>query len=122
MDRQEVINKVWKHFVTDGEPYSTCDGACAYRGDKGTKCAVGLLIPDDKYKPSYDADALAIKKLVLRHPEVKEILGISSEDDVLFLSELQRCHDSSSCFSDFSTRIEVSLRNLIHLHELKIPE
>lgn len=31
---------------------------CRYRGDNGTACAVGCLIPDEKYDPSIEGDTV----------------------------------------------------------------
>jgi hypothetical protein len=43
---QEAFDNVVRHLSTMKERSMTPDGAsCAYRGDKGLKCAVGALIP-----------------------------------------------------------------------------
>jgi len=41
-------------WYEDGEPYYSSETICAYRGDNGMKCAVGCIIPDDKYDPSME--------------------------------------------------------------------
>jgi hypothetical protein len=34
--------------------------ACSYRGAGGTKCAIGALIPDDKYDPDFEGHAVRL--------------------------------------------------------------
>lgn len=43
-----------KSMSPKGNPDSTTGINCAYRGDKGRKCAAGHLIPDDQYHPSFE--------------------------------------------------------------------
>lgn len=56
MTNQEIYNKVRDHLLTqmqkseekyDSE-YAPLN-ACRYRGHNGLKCAIGVLIPDNKY-------------------------------------------------------------------------
>lgn len=55
MDTQTVVDKVLKHLWDQGEcsrdPFIN---ACAYRGRNGTKCAIGILIPDEIYLPEME--------------------------------------------------------------------
>ena len=54
MTPQEIFNKVATHLFTQGKRAMldpTCDsGQCVYRGPNGSKCAVGVLIPDKLYR------------------------------------------------------------------------
>lgn len=61
MNNQEAFNKVYKHFITDGNPrslsvdnFNSAIEICAYRGGNGAKCALGCLIPDELYHPSFE--------------------------------------------------------------------
>ena len=36
---------------------------CLYRGPDNTRCAVGILIPDDKYQPEFDSKNLTCDQL-----------------------------------------------------------
>jgi hypothetical protein len=48
---QKALNKIWDYFITQGKaPGRNSDGDCQFRGAYGTKCAIGCLIPDRKYK------------------------------------------------------------------------
>ena len=50
---QEVFDRVVRHLYAQRKKakYVDDDGelACAYRGENGTKCAVGCFIPDEDY-------------------------------------------------------------------------
>lgn len=35
------------------------DTICRYRGDNGAKCAVGILIPDERYDPRFEGGTVA---------------------------------------------------------------
>lgn len=51
MNHQEVFTKVATHLLKQGRRalFAEKNGfrSCAYRGDNGTKCAVGCLIKDE---------------------------------------------------------------------------
>jgi hypothetical protein len=89
MTEQEIFDKVWRHFIIEGNPRSVNEYArfCAYRGSKGAKCAFGLFIPDDKYDPAMEErslqgdyfDDLLVELGLLEHKKL--------------LKELQFAHD-----------------------------
>lgn len=58
---------------------------CLYRGPDGRKCAVGLLIPDDKFDPAINSDAVYD---VIDRVDVPE--GMSEGD----LNDCQKAHDA----------------------------
>lgn len=69
MDKQEIFNTVARHLLAQGVraeqrgPHSTM---CAYRGQGCTKCAAGVLIPDNEYEPRFEG--LSVRAL-LQDPE-----------------------------------------------------
>lgn len=47
---QEIFDIVANHLLTQGKKSMDSTGRfCNYRGKDGTKCAAGVLIPDDQY-------------------------------------------------------------------------
>jgi len=69
-------------------------GACLYRGPNGTKCAVGIFIPDDKYKsiletnsPGYTTWSTEFLELGL-----DKVLPLEAQA----ISQMQEVHDSFS--------------------------
>lgn len=57
---QDIYNTVRTHLLTQNAKsmrpsrLPAGDPQCAYRGSGGMKCAVGVLIPDEKYSPSME--------------------------------------------------------------------
>lgn len=50
MTPQQIFDTVATHLFAQGKQALRDDGIhCAYRGQNGTKCAVGCLISDDQY-------------------------------------------------------------------------
>lgn len=109
MTAQEVFDTVVRALREQGEPsYSKSKYECRYRAssDDGRtlKCAVGHLIPDDKYDPYMEG-------MAVDHPSLQgalESLGLWEHADLL--NELQQAHDVRAAKSpdewlaDFLTR------------------
>lgn len=52
MTKREIFLKVKNHLLTQMVKSMEPDSqSCAYRGQNGTKCAIGCLIPDEHYDP-----------------------------------------------------------------------
>lgn len=63
------------------------NGDCKFRGEKGTKCAVGLFIPDEEYDP--DMEAMTLCDIQRDYPDLElwNLLPIH------IWSDLQHIHD-----------------------------
>jgi len=128
MTSQEAFDINWNHFVVGkGKPSRNGRGGCAYRGECGTKCGVGLLIPDDKYDTTFEGVSVpSVKPLDSSYGlQQRVLLRVLSElgfanDQIGFLSKLQECHDCASA-SNFHTEIELSLRDLADRYGLTVP-
>lgn len=116
---QEIFNKVWEHFVVNKAGPSINIGGCAYRGDNGTKCAVGVLLTDEE-----------IKQMELALDRKCGIEGLSVDRLPLpphlaphenFLTLLQRVHDGATACATFSDQIKLALEHFAEYHKLTIP-
>lgn len=58
MTPQETFNIVKEHLLKQ-QCRALGRGGCAYRGAEGRKCAIGCLIPDDKYTPDLEGIELS---------------------------------------------------------------
>jgi len=89
MSRQEVFNKVYTHLLKQMRR-SIEGGRCHYRGPNGLKCAVGVLIPDNRYSPKMEGKHL--------HGIFEEISDLFESEThmVALLARLQEIHDSYS--------------------------
>lgn len=92
MNYQKIYDKVAKHLLTQMKQSVSADlEGCAYRGEGGTMCAIGCLIPDDLYRKGMEGKHA---QFVLRTwPELNKIIGAEDGRDYNFLLALQRIHD-----------------------------
>lgn len=131
MTRQEIFDKVVAHLRAQGKQAITDGGTCMYRADDGSMCAVGCLIKDEFYDPSFE-------KKDVNHYKVVEALK-SSGIDMEFhtknlLDDLQSLHDrrtiyfcengnwtNHQCnkFDDLKTAWETGFAFIVHKHKLE---
>lgn len=83
MTEQEVFNRVAVHLLSQKKRSEDKFG-CLYRSPEGLKCAIGCLIPDEKYSPSMERNL--VDRLDL------SLIGLS-DIDLWFLESLQSIHD-----------------------------
>ena len=97
MTPQETFNIVAKHLLTQMEQAKDRSGCCSYRGENGLKCAVGCLIPDDKYDPYMEGQSpltttcMSGKK---REPGSVGRLLLEQGHDLSLAEALQTIHDN----------------------------
>lgn len=111
MKNQEIFDKVATHLFTQGVmSHSDAMDDCLYRGPNGTMCAVGCLIPDDKY--TYDMEHKSVFYLGKVYPE------LFHKRNIPLLDALQNIHDDR--VSWFSTdRMKAKLKSVAKRFRLK---
>lgn len=94
MTNQEIFDKVATHLLKQKrralrsiKEFGFSD-ACAYKTSKGLKCAVGCLIPKDKYNPKFEGWGVGDDKII----NALNSWGISKNSAEL-LEDLQSIHD-----------------------------
>jgi hypothetical protein len=104
MNKQEIFDTVARHLFTQGEQSKTWDtqfkrDKCMYRDGIGKdgktkKCAVGILIPDDKYHPNMDKGSSSIGSVLSQYRDTNQLPAYFYDDENwTFLSTLQSVHD-----------------------------
>jgi hypothetical protein len=90
MEAQEIFDTVAKHLLKQGRRAVNPDipEMCHYRGANGTKCAVGVLIPDEAYDSMMEGRTVVG---LLSHPEFKIPRWMWNNEQLLI--ELQNVHD-----------------------------
>jgi hypothetical protein len=83
---QQALDTVVEH-LNSGSKEQNSGPYCLYRGPKGAKCFIGIMIPDDAYDPTWDKPAGAMAAPDLR---IEKIIP-----DIPALDDLQRIHDDS---------------------------
>jgi len=84
MTNQEAFNAMVGHLREQGERATDAGGICYYRAPGGKKCAVGALIPDEKYHLSLEGQGVACLEVQAALPS-----GV----DIRLLCAMQRTHD-----------------------------
>lgn len=91
--RQQVFEIAAKHLIKQGVK-AKVDGACAYRGDHGTMCAVGVLIPDKYYSDSIEGHVPDLIDNSDLFPVLSQIFGDGWDWEMFrLLVGLQNVHD-----------------------------
>lgn len=114
MTKQEAFDRVWEHFIVDGQPLSRVGGRCYYRSPFGAKCAIGLLIPDELYRDEFDSGGGMSATTLLQRPEFQEFQPLLTGG---FCERLQAAHDCS----DSRIGMEERMRRIAEEHSLSIP-
>lgn len=109
MNTREIFEKVRNHLL-EQKCRSLSDGfRCAYRGENGTKCAVGALI-DDRF---YD---LYLEENSIKDPRVLVAVEQSIGRELSF-REQQMLHDLQNLHDNYSvTDWESDLKHLAEEH------
>lgn len=117
MTPQEIFDAVSSHLLKQNERSTRPSGGCAYRSEDGLKCAVGCLIPDEKYSYTMEGTRVLTRAVFSTLPfEVAlDESGYWAKDDrITLLDELQLIHDQHDV-SYWPTR----LRDLAERWKLK---
>ena len=122
-DRSDIFNHVVDHLRKQGtKSLVNIADMCAYRGDRGTMCAVGALITDDEYHPYFEGNTIEFilrEGNTIEHISEESLLTNSLRDRIVpnleMLIQLQNFHDinlryEDGNFSISSERIVAELR------------
>lgn len=99
--------------------WDTESGGCVYRGNSDPhsplRCAVGCLIPDDKYKPSFEHCGL-------RQPgdDLDGGMVVANADLRRFLSAAQDVHDHYASLDATTEEFLVELDTVAERHGLEL--
>jgi hypothetical protein len=90
MGQQATFDKVVNHLRRQNARAMGAFGLCRYRVVNGRRCAVGCLIPDDKYSPSLEGQSLDLPD---SSQDLRAILEQEGHD-VSLVRQLQMIHDT----------------------------
>lgn len=100
MNRQDIFNTSVGELLKQGKKSVDGEGVCAYRGADGSKCAIGHLIPDSMYHPSYEGlDVNGLEgqmRYFLRSASFANTLYGHYDENKPLLADLQDIHDAVS--------------------------
>lgn len=117
LTEQEIFNRVWDEFVTQGKPLSVRLGGmqCQYRGQGGNKCAFGIFIPDDKYSLGMEGKSAS---RVIEDWDLQEFRPFKG-----ILNQLQVIHDTAAGMYGITSVVPIKegLENYAKFHGFEIP-
>ncbi len=97
---QAIFDRVAGHLlkqkaksVTVVADAGVCDPICAYRGEDGLRCAIGVLIPDKKYRAHFEGVPLTGMSV---NSALARAAGIRTEAQFDLASDLQYVHDDET--------------------------
>lgn len=111
MEAQEIFDTVVRHLIKQGRPAMApkvptpndpSKTTCVYRAPGGLKCAYGVLLHDDEYRPFFDLETMSVESLHNRG-----LLPSRHIPHVRLLQALQDAHDTSG--DDGGTRFSFGL-------------
>ena len=95
--RQRAFTEMMRGLWKQGKPAIGSQGECRYRMS-GLKCAVGMLIPDENYRPIMEGMAVADIMAKL-HDYTSDDKFTLYEQEWDFLRDVQATHDSLKTIS-----------------------
>jgi hypothetical protein len=90
---QETFDTVSAHLLSQNERCQNEEEVCAYRGENGLMCAVGVLIEDDAFNKKCNLDAIGESGVMAMLKNSKINTGTKS---MSLLHALQTVHDQSN--------------------------
>lgn len=94
LSKLEILRKVREHFNEQGAlAWDDKAEICKYRTPNGQKCAVGALIPDELYAPSYEGHSVQTINELARQKFGELLFAPKLEP---FLTYLQDLHDRAA--------------------------
>ena len=110
LDRKAVLAHVTEHLLTQNHRVESIDENgdehCLYRGEEGTSCAIGCMIPDERY--TSDLENLLVSSSRIQIAAFGSTLG---DSEWRWLSKLQYVHDHAHT-NEWSVRLQELAKGL----------
>ena len=96
MSMEAIFAKVEKHLITQNAKSVNKDGDCGYRNHLGQSCAIGCLIPANRYYKELEGNLLRDDENV--QDALKHVIGVNPKKrhmKINLLMDLMNVHDDS---------------------------
>jgi hypothetical protein len=135
--KQRIFNRIWNHFMVCKQPTAQGDefNTAMYMDPAGHKCSIGILIPEDIYKPAMEGND--VQTVLARWPMFMASLierNLLPEDTdseefwkcIDFLCDMQEWHDDVVCHGvqyvyDLDSKARMNLIAYAKEHDLCCP-
>jgi hypothetical protein len=134
MTAQEIFSKAWHGLASQGWICSReASLRCAYRGERGSKCAVGWLIADTAYSTRIESisvgyassDYVRCGRYSDRGTALREALllsGVDVDTHLELLGAMQTAHDRAAGTCAVKNHLIAGMREVAGKFGLSIPE
>lgn len=104
ISKMQVLDFVIDSLKEQGVLSRVDNNTCYYRSPYGTKCAVGMLISEEDYSPSFEQSGASniFRKLF----STTGLVTQEQEDRLLFLIAIQWAHDNAEAFHNCIRSLE----------------
>jgi len=116
-DLQEVFDTVATHLIKQGERSTSGTLYCKYRGDNGTKCAIGVLIKEEFYNADIEGCKATQVPVVIALSKSLKVDVTSIYANSFPLSDLQKIHDETK-----PDMWSVKLKEFAKVYSLALPD
>lgn len=96
---QQALDIVYTSIIRQGRASVGQGGACQYRSNDGCKCAIGWLMTDEEYDPSFeDCNFTDLVSACSGDIDIPEVIAWGKGDDEAerFLEAMQGAHDNAA--------------------------
>ena len=96
MSQKAIFAKVSKHLIKQNAQSRNPVGDCVFRNYQGQSCAIGCLIPEDRYESSFEGQLLDEDEDV--QGALKHVIGVNPKKrhmKINLLMDLMNVHDDS---------------------------
>lgn len=94
MKIQEAFDKIATHLLTQQEKALDGGNNCAYLTEEGLKCAIGCLIPEDKYDITMEGFGVREMRELDYWMDELHLDDVIEENMMNFYTEMQDTHDA----------------------------
>lgn len=115
MNSQEIFDTTYDAIMAQGKPSIGKDGICKYRGEGGTKCALGFLI-DDETAQKWDVFG-GILDVTYKTPVPDWVT-----ENLSLLRDIQDVHDNAANTPDFVADFKQHMQEVAEDHFLEFKE
>lgn len=110
MNNQQFFDITAKHLFEQGVQAVDNHDNCKYRGPNGTKCAVGVHIPDELYDPMMDDGNTCLSTVTQKVPQLQAVRP-------RLIASMQSAHDTARNWTTSET-MRAALRRLAKDYDL----
>lgn len=117
MNHQLFFDTAVAGIIAQGRPSVDNGGACVYRTIDGLKCALGHVMAEADYRPSFENKIPGEQST----EHLNRALGLETGEDIIFAQDLQSVHDDFALnpSDKFVANFTSAARSFAMSHELE---